>query len=139
MSYKNSLLAICKISNLFSNTLSSDGKYSLLDKDNLTERIQMELSQKQKQKFLICFFIFEIKFKFRTFSKKRLPSELMYFRNHGLPKTWLDQYLKSTVSEHSPKNNILNAPKHCSNLKVTPVTTFINNWEGNCLTKSRCY
>ena len=33
---------------LFPNTLSADGKYSLLDRDNLAQRIQMLLSQKQK-------------------------------------------------------------------------------------------
>ena len=39
---------ICKISRLFINTLSADGKYSLLNRDNLTQPIQMQLSQKQK-------------------------------------------------------------------------------------------
>ena len=43
----------------------------------------------------------------------------MYFRNYGLPKTWLDQCLKCTVSENSTKSNMVNAPKHCSNLKDT--------------------
>ena len=38
----------CKISRLFPNTLSVDGKYSLLDKDNLTQPIQMQVSRKQK-------------------------------------------------------------------------------------------
>ena len=33
---------------LFPNTLSADGKYSLLDRDNLTQRIRRQLSQKQK-------------------------------------------------------------------------------------------
>ena len=47
-SYKKFLLLICKISRLFPNTLSDDGKYSLLDRDNLTERIQMQFSQKHK-------------------------------------------------------------------------------------------
>ena len=41
----------------------------------------------------------------------------MYFRNYGLPKTWLDQCLKSPVSENPTKSNMVNAPKHCSNLK----------------------
>ena len=41
----------------------------------------------------------------------------MYFRNYGLPKTWLDQCLKSPVSEDPTKSNMVNAPKHCSNLK----------------------
>ena len=39
---------ICKISRLFPETLSADAKYSLLNKDNLTQRIQMPLSPKQK-------------------------------------------------------------------------------------------
>ena len=47
-SYKKSLLKICKIMKLFPNTVSADGKYSLLDRDNLTKRIQMLLSEKQK-------------------------------------------------------------------------------------------
>ena len=43
----------------------------------------------------------------------------MYFRNYGLPKPWLDQCLKSLFSENPTKNNMVNAPKHCSNLKDT--------------------
>ena len=43
----------------------------------------------------------------------------MYFRNYGLPKTWLDQCLKSPVSDDPSKSNIVNALKHCSNLKDT--------------------
>ena len=43
----------------------------------------------------------------------------MYFRNYGLPKTWLDQCLKSPVSEDPTKSNMVNALKHCSNLKDT--------------------
>ena len=41
-------VSICKISRLFPNTLSADGKYSLLDRDNLTQRIQRQFFQKQK-------------------------------------------------------------------------------------------
>ena len=43
----------------------------------------------------------------------------MYFRNYGLAKTLLDQSLKSPVSEDPTKSNMVNAPKHCSNLKDT--------------------
>ena len=39
---------ICKISRLFINTLSADGKYSVFNRDNLTQPIQMQLSGKQK-------------------------------------------------------------------------------------------
>ena len=43
----------------------------------------------------------------------------MYFRNYGLPKTWLDQCLKSPVSDDPTKSNMVNAPKHCANLNDT--------------------
>ena len=36
------------LSKLFPNTMSADGKYSLLNRDNLTQPIQMQLSRKQK-------------------------------------------------------------------------------------------
>ena len=48
LSYKKSLLLICKISRLFPNTLSADGKYSLFNRDNLKQPIQMQSSRKQK-------------------------------------------------------------------------------------------
>ena len=62
----------------------------------------------------------------------------MYFQNYGLRKTWLDQCLKSPGSEDPSKSNMVNAPKHCSNLKDSSFTIFIDNWECNCLTKSLC-
>ena len=43
----------------------------------------------------------------------------MYFRNYRLPKTWLDICLKSPVSEDPTKSNMVNVPKHGSNLKDT--------------------
>ena len=39
---------IHKILRLFGNTLTVDEKHYLLSRDNLTERIQMQLSKKQK-------------------------------------------------------------------------------------------
>ena len=62
----------------------------------------------------------------------------MYFRHYGLPKTWLDQYLKSPVLEHPFKSNMVKAHKHCSSLKDTSFTIFIDHWVGNCLGKSLC-
>ena len=49
----------------------------------------------------------------------------MYLRNYGLPSTLLDQYLKSPVSEDPTKSNMINAPKHCSNLKDTSLPYLI--------------
>ena len=48
LTFKKSLLVICKISRLFPNTLSGNSKYSLFKRDNLKQPIQMQLSGKQK-------------------------------------------------------------------------------------------
>ena len=48
LTLKKSLSVRRKISWLFRNTLSVDGKYSPLNRDNLTRPIQMQLSWKQK-------------------------------------------------------------------------------------------
>ena len=40
------MLVLCQILGLFVNTLTDDGKYSLLYRDNLTQQIQILLSQK---------------------------------------------------------------------------------------------
>ena len=47
-SYKKNLLVISKISRLFINTLIADFKYSLFNRDNLMQPIQMQLSRKQE-------------------------------------------------------------------------------------------
>ena len=45
--WKKSLLVICKILGLFVNILNDSHKYSLLNRENLKEPIQLQLSQKQ--------------------------------------------------------------------------------------------
>ena len=53
------------------NTLSADGKYSLLSIDNLTQPIQMDLSQKQKIFSTFFFFaFFQSSLNFEHFQKK---------------------------------------------------------------------
>ena len=76
LSYKKSLLVICKISKQFPNTLSANGKYFLLDRDKLTQRIQMQLSQKQK-----TFSLF-----FSSFLKSSLNLE--HFQKKDVPHSW---------------------------------------------------
>ena len=67
------LLVIRKISRLFPSTLSSDGKYSLLNRDNLTRPIQMHLPQKQKSysEFFSAFLKSTLNFEY--FQKKDDP------------------------------------------------------------------
>ena len=50
-----SLLVIHKILWLFVNTLSDDDKYSLFNRDNLAEPLQMQLSKKEKKNVLSQF------------------------------------------------------------------------------------
>ena len=60
LSRKKSLLMICKILRLFVNKLCADDKYSLHNRDNLTQPIQIPLSGKQKKFLWISLWIFEI-------------------------------------------------------------------------------
>ena len=68
---KKFVLVLCKISRPFPNTLSAEGKYSLLNWDNLMQPIRMQISQKQETFFSIFYWSFEIWFKFWKFSKTR--------------------------------------------------------------------
>ena len=65
------MLVLCKILKVFVNTLTDDDKYSLLDRDNLTQPIQILLSQKKKtfsQFFSACF---KSTLNFEDFFKKK--------------------------------------------------------------------
>ena len=48
MTWKKSLLVLCKILRRFGNTLTADDKYYLLNRHNLREPIQILVSQKEK-------------------------------------------------------------------------------------------
>ena len=136
--YKMSPLVMCKILRLFVNTLSADDKYSFLNRDNLGQPIQMQLSQKPKKKFLY----------FSTFSKSSLNFE--HFQKKDDPHSWcisegtdskilcLDQCLKSLASAYPSKSNMVNASQHCWNLNDSTCTIFIDQCEGNWVVKSLC-
>ena len=57
MHWKKSVLEIHKILRLFVNTLTVDGKHYLLIRENLTQTIKIQLSEKQKN-FGEFFFLF---------------------------------------------------------------------------------
>ena len=58
LSLKKLLLVIRKILRLFLNTFTTDDKYSLFNRDNLKQIIQLQLYQKQKpfSQFFFCSF-----------------------------------------------------------------------------------
>ena len=58
---------------MFVKILTADGKYSLLNRDNLRQPIQMKEFQKKKSFSEFFFYIFEMQTKLRTFSKRDDP------------------------------------------------------------------
>ena len=124
LSWKKSLLLTHQISGLLVNTLASDDKYPVLNRNNLTRPIQMQLSQKQK-----TFSQF-----FSSFSKSRLNKvtlidfSLLMLR---IPKMYSDKRLKSTASEDSFTSNMVNVPKHCRKLNHRLFIIFTDQCQGN--------
>ena len=55
-----SLLGICKILRLFVNTLAANDKYSLLNRENLTEPLQILLSEKKFFAIFLTFWKFRL-------------------------------------------------------------------------------
>ena len=70
LSWKKSLLLTCKILGLLVNTLAADEKYPVVNRDNSTIPIQMQLSQRQKSfaHFFAAFYKSAMNFKY--FEKK---------------------------------------------------------------------
>ena len=64
---------LCKILGLFVNTLTDDDKYSLLYRDNLTQQIQIVLSQKPKTFSQLFSEILKPTLNFEHFQKKDDP------------------------------------------------------------------
>ena len=73
MHWKKSLLVMQKILRLFGNTLTVDEKHYLLNRDNLTQAIQMELSQKQKSFSEFLFVFSKSMLNFKDLPKKADP------------------------------------------------------------------
>ena len=76
---KKSLLLTCQILGLLVNTLAANEKYPVLNRDNLTIPIQMQLSQKQKtfSEFFAAFLKSRLNFKY--FLKKDDPPRFCIF------------------------------------------------------------
>ena len=55
----------------------------------------------------------------------------MYSPNYGLRKRWLDNCVKSPVSEDPSRNHMVKGNKHCLNLNESTFTMFIDHGKGN--------
>ena len=67
---KKFLLVIYKSSGLLVNTLTTDVKYSLLNRDNLTQPPQIQISRKEKKFSMSSFVVLKFKSTFEHFDKK---------------------------------------------------------------------
>ena len=118
--------------------MAADEKYPVLNRDNLTITIQMQLSQKQKtfSRFFSAFL--KSKLNFKHFEKK-MTRIAFVFRKLRTPKTKLDKCLKSLVSEDRSTRKIADVPKHCWNLHHSIFMWFIDPCQINRIRKSLSY
>ena len=72
MSEKKSLLVICEILGLFFDTLPADEKDSLLNRDILTQPIQLQLSKNEKKISEFFSALFKSRWNFEHFEKKKM-------------------------------------------------------------------
>ena len=107
LSCKKCLLVLWQILRLFPNILASNDKYHVLNRDNLTISIQIQLYQKQKK--ISGFFSAFLKstLNFEHFEKKMTLIDFV-FPKLWAPKTLLDKCLKSPCSENPSSSNTVN-------------------------------
>ena len=80
LGWKTFLRVICKILELFANPLTADGKYSLLNRGNLLQHFQVQLSQKRKTFCEYFFWVFlKFTFNFQHFQRKDDPHSWCIF------------------------------------------------------------
>ena len=71
---------------MFVNTLTAHDKHYLLDRDNLTQPIQMQLSQKQKTFSEFFFAFLKSILNFKHLPKRHDTHSCCISRNHGSEK-----------------------------------------------------
>ena len=89
---------IQKILRLFVNTLTVNDKHYLLNRDNLTQTIQIQLSQKQKTFFEFFFAFLKSILNFKNLPKNDNPLSSCFSGDTG-SEICLDKCLKSRASE----------------------------------------
>ena len=73
LSWKKSLLLTCQIFGLLVNTLAADEKYPVLNRDNLSIPIQMQLSEKESTFSQLSVAFLKSRSIFKCFEKQRYP------------------------------------------------------------------
>ena len=77
---KESLLLTGQILGLLVNTLATDEKYNVLNRDNLTTPIHIQLSQKQKKICSVFAAFLKVRLNFNDFEEKDDPHGFFIFK-----------------------------------------------------------
>ena len=101
---KKSLLLTCQILGQLVNTLATDEKYPVLNRENLRILIQMQLSEKQKAFSEFFAAVLKSTLYFEYFETK-MTLKAFVFLKLRTPKSRLDKCLKSLVSEDLSTSN----------------------------------
>ena len=133
--WKKSLLLTCQILGLLVKALAANKKYPLLKRDHLTIPIQMQLSQKEETSSLFSAAFLKSTWNFEHFDKKAVLIGFVILKLRTL-KTLSDKCLKSSVWENPLTSNMVNMPKHCSNLHHITFIRFIDNCQVNGVGKN---
>ena len=128
LSWNRSLLLTCKILVLLVNALTADEKYSILNRNNLTIPVQIQLPEKQKTFFQFLASFLKFRLDFKRFEKKMFLIAFVFLKLRT-PNTSLVKCLKSPVSEDPSTSNMTDVPKHCWNLHHTIFIILIDLWQ----------
>ena len=110
--------------------MTADDKYPLFNRDNLTQRIRTQLSEKQKA-FSLFFVVFsKFTLNFEHFQTKDDPHR-RFFQNNALRKMWLDICPKSPISKDALTGNMGNGFKHCCDLNNSNLARFSDDFDGD--------
>ena len=126
------------MSKLFPNILCANGKYSLLARDNLMQRIHILLSRKQKafSEFFSSFL--KSALNFQHFQKKKMTLIADVFLKLRTPKNMVRSMPKKSRFRGSYKKQHGKRAQTLFKFEGHLFTIFINHWEVNCVTKSLC-
>ena len=138
LSWKKSLFLKGQILGLLLNTLAADEKYPVLNRDNLTIPIQIQLHQKHKNvsQFFLAFL--KSSWNFEHFGEKDYAHRFV-FPKLRTTNAWSDKRLKSLVSDNHWTSNTGNVPNQCWNLHHIILIIFTHHFQVNLVGKSLCF
>ena len=116
--------------------MTDDDKYSLLNRNNLTQPIQILLSQKQKTFYEFFWAFLKSTLNFDHFQQKDDPYSRRISQITVSKKEWLDKCLEYHASEYPSTNNMINGHKHSCNSDDATFTIFVDPCENSSVGKS---